>query len=247
MKFLFRPLLCLVVFFCISSCSVEDNDKESVKETAAAQKIKKQQILAKFKEMGLDPKDVTFTDSLNNSSNKIVLNSINDLEKLFPEDQNSLNELKKIESKKYDNLLFDKNTLTASGDGSTGSWDYWDYYNNAEITKFEQQIPVRGALFDIYFSFWYYRLYMETTSTDGIKNAQAGLLGYVLGVSYEMIDVTYKRGAAPNYVRINGKLHYNIFLEGVGTVYTRRCDIFGYFTPFKNNNNVGQFICALGS
>lgn len=247
MKFLFRPLLCLVVFFCFSSCSVEDNDKESVKLTATTQKIKRQQILEKFKEMGLDPKDVTFTDTLNNSNNKIVLNSINDLEKLFPKDQYSKEELK-IEAKNNNNLFLNQNaSKTTSGDGSTGSWDYWDYYNNPEITRFEQQIPVRGTLFDIYFVFWYYRLYMETTSDEGIKNAQAGLIGYTLGVSYEMIDATYKRGAAPNYVRINGKLHYNIFLEGVGTVYTRRCDIFGYFTPYKYNNNVGQFICALGS
>lgn len=242
MKFLFRSLLCLATLFSVSSCSVEDNDKEGPKQTAAEQKIKKQQILAKFKEMGLDPKDVTFTDTINKSNNKIVLNSIDDLEKLFPKDQNS-----NIESKKHTDLLLNQNALTASGDGSTGSWDYWDYYNNPEITRFEQQIPVRGALFDIYFVFWYYRLYMETTSDEGIKNAQAGIVGYVLGVSYEMIDVTYKRGAAPNYVRINGLLHYNIFLEGVGTVYTRRCDIFGYFTPYKYNNNVGQFICALGS
>ena len=33
---------------------------------------------------------------------------------------------------------------------------------------------------------------METTNTEGIKNAQARLRGYVLGVSYEMIDLTYK-------------------------------------------------------
>lgn len=88
---------------------------------------------------------------------------------------------------------------------------------------------------------------METTSDQGIKSAHAGLLGYTLGVSYEMIEATYKRGAAPNYVKIYGLLHYNIFLEGVGTVYTRKCDIYGYFTPYKNNNNVGTFICALGS
>ncbi len=246
MRLFFRTCLLIAVVLAGNSCTMDENQQaQAAPLPASQQEAKQKKILEKFNALGLDPKDVQFTDTLRDSSNKIVLNSVDELENLFPDPQYATPELNS-NAKKGGVDIPALNPL-ASGEGSAGSWDYWDYYNNPEITRFEQQIPVRGALFDIYFAFWYYRLYMETTSDQGIKSAQAGLLGYTLGVSYEMIEATYKRGAAPNYVKIYGLLHYNIFLEGVGTVYTRKCDIYGYFTPYKNNNNVGTFICALGS
>lgn len=88
----------------------------------------------------------------------------------------------------------------------------------------------------IYFGFSYnthkikYRLY------DGIRNVYSGLRGLTFGISYSQDGVNadkYRYDLSPNthIIEIFGVVHYNILIEGLGTVYSERVLTTIRFTP----------------
>lgn len=72
-------ILLLVGVLSTNSCS--DSNDEILKDTKSQQMDKKERILQKIKELGLDPANVVFTDTIKNNSIKI--NSIDDLDKTY--------------------------------------------------------------------------------------------------------------------------------------------------------------------
>lgn len=73
-------LTALMVLISINSCS--DSDSDNLDNINTTQADKKKLILKKFEELGLDPANVIFSDTID-SSNAITVESLKDLENVM--------------------------------------------------------------------------------------------------------------------------------------------------------------------
>lgn len=178
----------------------------------------KELILQKFKELGLNPDNVSFTDDIN-PNECIILKSLDDLEKIFPRDT-ILNEEELLPV--LDTVQGNTTTIKYGRD-----WDWVDY------CYYSGQFPVRGALYmNMNLSFNYSRSLLDAGQLDAITNVFTDITGFTLGVSYNQSFFYFNadRGA-PYDLTVEGILNYNLFFEGAGTVYRRRMITKGRFSP----------------
>lgn len=111
------PFLGILLFV---SCGSDDSEiaRSGSGLSQEEKNYKKELILAKFKELGLNPANVSFTDEIN-PDNCIMLKSLDDLEKIFPKETI----LNKEEMLPVLDTLQDNNTAARYG----GDWDWVDY------------------------------------------------------------------------------------------------------------------------
>ncbi|WP_413511714.1 hypothetical protein [Myroides odoratus] len=205
----------------MSSCS---SDKEEIitnkteKQSEYAIKNKKELILEKIKELGLDPKRVSFTDEYINDD-KIIVNSIKDLDVVFKgfSDKGNLEsktfyttEKNPVENHAFTSTNFDKTTKNFI--------EYYSVYNTT---------PVYGALFNmnLQYNFSYSPVNLRYKDRDGYKDISSFITGFVLGVSYQQQyaqEDLYMNGpqmSELHELRIHGVMNYNLFIEDIGTIY----------------------------
>jgi hypothetical protein len=223
-------ILSFFVLLSINSCS--DSEDVHPSDTKIQQTEKKQRILEKFKELGLDPSNVTFSDKIEKNNN-VRVESIDNLE-------NSLKIINQMELKdkviqiEENPFLNYKKTAKSSGDDFVG----W--------TSFTKAVPISGSLMEFYFNFSYNRERILNRDETGIDSLNSNIIGLTLGFSYEQSYYTaYIQNFGEVNLSINGILHYNLFIEGVGTVYSRRIGCLGNFTAKQYNNGVGNFFVRL--
>lgn len=109
------PFLGIVLFV---SCGSDDIEAVPKSLSQEEKNYKKELILAKFKELGLNPANVSFTDEID-PNNCIMVKSLDDLEKIFPKETI----LNKEEMLPVLDTLQDNNTAARYG----GDWDWVDY------------------------------------------------------------------------------------------------------------------------
>lgn len=212
------------------SCSSEYNPKQednknktnveigSVKDLVT--ETKKQQILEKFKVLGLDPERVRFTDEYLGEE-KIIVKSINDIEIVF-KDLKDIISLNDEEGRITD--FVERNPVIKtelSFDNSTrdnGSVDYFQIYNSTKVM---------GSIYmDMNYSFSYSPTNLRHRIRDGIIDVSSFITGLVIGVSYYQQYVEnelhmYRSSMSELHeLRIHGIMNYNLFVEDIGTVYT---------------------------
>jgi hypothetical protein len=224
-------ILSFLVLLSINSCSDSEDVHQS--DTKIQQTEKKQRILEKFKELGLDPSNVTFSDTID-KSNHVRVESIDDLE-------NPLKIINQIELKgkviqiEENPLLNYNKTAKSSSTNDLGDW-----------TSFSKTVPISGSLMDFYFYFSYNREMLLNREEAGITGLSSDIIGLTLGFSYEQSYYTLNiRNFGQVQVHMYGILHYNLFVEGVGTVYSRRIVCAGEFTAQKYNNGIGNFLVKM--
>ncbi|MCD0476494.1 hypothetical protein LPB87_19035 [Flavobacterium sp. EDS] len=231
-------LTALMVLISINSCS--DSDSDNLDNINTTQADKKKLILKKFEELGLDPANVIFSDTID-SSNAITVESLKDLENVMSHEiylEKNKEIINNINSKEFSEI-------------SNSDYSNNRYYDgtNYGYTSFQTEVPVPQlfSLFkrnmSLFISFQYERFELQNTyGESGIRNVSSTLIGLTFGYSYDHIDF-YHRGSGAMTVQltINGVLNRNIFFEGIGTIYRSNVKTIGYFVPRKNNTYEGQF------
>lgn len=214
MMFIFLSVLFLV------SCGSDDAEivKSGSGLSEEEKNYTKELILQKFKELGLNPDEVSFTDDIN-PSECIILKSLDDLEKIFPRDT-ILNEEELLPV--LDTVQGNTTTIKYGRD-----WDWVDY------CYYSGQFPVRGAAnLTMHLSFNYDRNLLDTGQFDAITNVFTDVTGVTFGRSYSQSYYYFdaNRGA-PYELTVEGILSYYIGFKGIGTYCRKPLITKGRFSP----------------
>lgn len=219
----FMPFLVLMLFLSIISCDSSNDDLVDAKNVEKLNKQK--QILNKLEELGIDPKDVTFTDNI--VGEKIIVKSIEDLEKIFPKSINQEN----IELEEFTN----KSSSKVAND------------NVAQYTHFASTITVPGQSMSIYYEFFFYRWALDYDSRNAINGVSAFTIGGN-GVDYYIDNYDFYRNLLNYVMTINGNLRYPISIDGQNASITRPAKIVCNFNPNSNFSYIPhQHLLILGS
>lgn len=253
MKKITYTLFFLIAITVINSCS--DSNYNDINNSKIIQLEKKKMILKKFKELGLDTSRVIFSDTIK-SNNAIKVESINDLEnvldfEIYLNKNNSIFDNDDINTKKSSTSGEKKTNKTTFSHG-WGS-DIYDGSNyDGEMTHFQIEVPFpRSAQIikrdmRLFISFDYDRAELQNTKGwQGVSGVSSFLIGSTFGYSYNHVDFSLD-GANVGGVRltINGILNRNIFIEGIGTIYSSHVRTLGHFHPRRNNTYEGHFFIA---
>lgn len=206
----FLSILSLVLFVTVTSCT--DSSVEDLDETQNIEKINKQKkILQKLEELGIDPSNVNFTDHV--EGQKIVVEKIEDLDKIFPKEVNVENNF---------NESYLDETILAGNSSSSKSLSVLDY------RQFTSSIAVPGSRMSIYYQFWWNPYATDYDFQNAIQDVSAYVIGGD-GVTYSVDSYEYaKRGSAPT-TTIRGRLLYPIIVDGEYAYVSRSASIICQF------------------
>jgi hypothetical protein len=226
-------ILLLVGVLSTNSCS--DSNDEILKDTKSQQMDKKERILQKIKELGLDPANVVFTDTIKNNSIKI--NSIDDLDKTYEVIKNiELNNQKNNKEEEFSSKQ--KFSINNSGGFDFDDRDFW---------LFQASVPIKNSFMTFHLSFNYSIAFLNIKHDLGVKDFNSHITGFTLGFSYQQEYGYYYSNFGGVRVKFVGVLNYNLIIEDIGTVYRQSITCDGSFLPYKYNSGVGQFFVFRGN
>lgn len=217
----FMPFLALTLFLSITSC---DSSDDQVDAQNVGKLNKQKQILTKLEELGIDSKNVTFPDKI--EGEKVVIESLDDFEKIFP---------KELNGKEIKINSVEKNSTSSKPSGS-------DPYGPLDYRRFDATITIPNQPLTLYYEFYWNRFYLDTTSSDGIKSASVFLLGgSVNGITYSMDYFTYDVSGGNCILKIRGFLYYPVVYGGQPAQVIRPVTIICSFMQNMPSTNIPPY------
>jgi len=175
---------------------------------------------------------VTFVDLDSMSSDRIILKSVDDLDKVFKGGAGNVDYFDEI--KMMPSLVNSEH----SKEETSLSTRYWhpDYLDMQHFNS-EVRVP-SGINTYLVYAFNYSRKSIQMQLFGGITDVQSYLRGFTFGISYSQnftITEDYMNSnRTPHYIGIFGVLNYNVVIEGLGTVYSQSTQTDIFFTPSTN-------------